>query len=66
MYFVCGSVENIRLSLGRLVLVDFMPALLSASDKSIMGSQSIPSKCEYYTNADGIGCTNQKFSKEKC
>jgi len=66
MYFVCGSVENIRLSLGQLVLVDFMPALLSVSDKSVMGSQSIPSKCEYYTNADGIGCTNQKFSEEKC
>ena len=30
MYFVCGSVENVCLSLGRLVLVDFMPAVLSA------------------------------------
>lgn len=66
MYFVCGSVESIQLSLGRLVLVDFLPGLLSASNKSIVGSQSIPSKCEYYTNADGIGCTNQKFGKEKC
>jgi hypothetical protein len=33
--------------------------------KSITGSQSTP-KCECYTNAHGIGCTNQKFSKEKC
>jgi hypothetical protein len=67
MYFVCVAILKIFdfRWVGWYWLILCL-AVLSVRNKTMLGNQSIPYKCEYYTHADGIGCTNQKFSKEKC